>query len=241
MLLFFLIQNINAQIWEKPLSYNEMVKLDKSLKGSVIYYLFLWIDGYYSADLEFNTSIDELFDFSKDDAMLVPVKIQQILQNNKQSFQLEKTDSTLTIYYDGQFIICLQNSFTCESISERSSRRNMVRIYDEKGVSIWNEQLVKTFQEEIIEIYKKYREEEYETVFFPNDTMYIAASNQPLIIVYQYNKKQGLSIHKLCACKYELLRNSYIKDLAELANKYCEKYNLNKIIFAARVLRSKDE
>lgn len=236
----FLTQSADAQVDKKALSYKEFSKLDKSLKGNVVWYLFLWVDGYYSGDLEFTTDINKLFDFKEDDAIYVPVKIQRILQENKQSFQLEQTDTSLTIYYDGHFIMYLSNTLTCASMSER--KRDLVYLCDESENFIYDEGILELFQADVREIYKKFIQKGYTTVLFPVDTItYFAASNRPLIVAYQYDKEQGLSIHKICACKYELLQNSYTKNLAELAEKYCEKYNLSKIIFAARVLKSKED
>ena len=240
MILFSLMQGINGQTEKKTLSYKEIIKLNKSLKGSVFWYLFIWVDGHYSVDLEFTTDVNIFFDFNRNEVMFIPIKIQQILHNNRQSFQLDRKDSSLTVYYDGQFIMYFENNLYCESISERL--RDMVRMYDEKDVAIWSEELEGLFREKIVQIYKKYNKEDYETVLFPIDTTYyVAASNRPLMIAYQYEKKQGLSIHKLCSCKHELLHSQYTQDLAALANEYCEKYNLSKIIFAARVLKNKDD
>ena len=215
-----------------------MVKLDNYFKGAITMYLFLWIDGYYSFDPDFTTDVNKLFDFKEDDAMFIPVRIQQILHDNKQSFLLEKTDSSLTVYYDGHFIMYLPNTLTCKSISERM--RDMVKIYDEKGISIWVEDIITSFQEDIIQIYKKYYKGEYMTVLFPIDTIYVAASNRPLIIAYQYDKEQGLSIHKICSAEHLFIENPYTEDLAMLAKKYCEEYNLSKIIFAARVMKKEE-
>jgi hypothetical protein len=235
-----LINDVNAQVEKKALSYKKFSKLNKSLKGSIITYLFLWIDGQYSSDPDFMPDVNKIFEFEKDDAMLVPVRIQQILQDNKQSIQLEKTDSSLTVYYEKEFLMCLPNSFTCGSIADYTSRRNMVKTYDEEGVFFWNEQLEKSFREGIIQIYKKYYTEGYKTVFFPKDTVYIAASERPLVIAYRYDKEKGLSVHKICSSEHTLIENQYTEDLAALAEKYCEQYNLSKIIFAARILRNDD-
>lgn len=239
-ILLFLTQITNAQEDKKILSYKEFSKLDKSLKGNITWYLFLWIEGYYSGDLEFTTDVNKLFDFKEEDAMFIPVKIQQILQENKQSFQLEKTDTSLTIYYDGHFIMYLPNTLTCASISER--KRDLLYLYDESKNFIYDERIIELFQADIIEIYKKFIKKEYTTVLFPIDTItYFVASNQPLIVAYQYDKEQGLSIHKICSTEHIFIENLYTEDLAALAKKYCEEYNLSKIIFAARVLRNKDD
>jgi hypothetical protein len=201
--------------------------------------LYLWIGGYYSGDLEFTTDVDKLLDFKEDDAMFVPVRIQQILQDNKRFIQLEKTDSSLAVYYDGHFIIYLPNTLTCKSISEH--RRDLVRMYDEKETFIWEEETVNLFREEIIQIYKKYHNEKYEAVLFPKDTIYyMAASERPLIVAYQYDKEKGLSIHKICSIEHTLIENPYTEDLAELAKKYCTEYHLSKILFAARVYIKED-
>lgn len=238
-LTFFLIGNVDAQSGKQLLSYKKMMKLDKSLKGGICWGLFNWAQGYYSAYLEYPENIDEFFNFDDDD---ISLKIKSLLQNNKEAFSLKSTDSTLTIYYEKQLFFELSGfSLNCFIISEVSDYRTMVNMFDNQGICFWKEEIVNSFREDIIQVYKKCANEKYYSVLFPKDTVYIAASERPLVIVYQYDKEQGLSIHKICACKHKLLQNSYTKDLAELAEKYCEKYNLSKIIFAARVLRNEND
>jgi len=238
--LLFLTQDTNAQKESERLTYKQFIKLDKSWKGALSSYLFLWIDGDYSSNPEFTVDIDRIFDFNDDDWMYVPLRVQKVFRNNKQSFQFELTDSSLTTYYDGELILYHPNDFTCESLTDYSSRRDMVRAYDEKGNSFWDEHLKESFQKRLSEIFIKYRKENYEVVLFPKNTIYLSASGLPLRIAYQYNKENGLSIHKLCSCKHELLQSPYTQDLAALADEYCEKYNLSKIIFAARVVKIRE-
>ena len=240
--LLFLTQGVNAQKEKGTLTYKQFMKLDKSWKGALSSYFFWWIYGDYTSNPEFTPDVDRLFDFKDDDWRYIPLRVQKVFQNNKQSFQFEMTDSSLTAYYDGEFILSLLNvGFTCEMISEVSDYRSRVWVFDEKGNSFWDEQLMESFQERRIEIYKKYWNESYETIFFPYDTIYIAASERPLVIAYQYSKETELSIHKFCSCKHELLQNPYVQDLTALADEYCDKYNLSRIIFAARVVRNREE
>jgi hypothetical protein len=131
-------------------------------------------------------------------------------------------------------------NFDCLDISNVSDRRNMVKLFDNNGFSIWNEEIVKSFREEIIQIYEKFKKDGYKTVFPKKDTFYVVASCLPLVIAYEYDKKHGLSIHKICSVVHKLSENLYTKEIAELAEKYCKKYDLSKIIFSARVYKKEN-
>ncbi|MDL2262669.1 hypothetical protein LJC11_04100 [Bacteroidales bacterium OttesenSCG-928-I21] len=116
----------------------------------------------------------------------------------------------------------------------------MVKIFNQEGTAIWDEDLIESFREKLIQINNKYIKEKYEIVFFPIDTiLYIAASNKPLMILYQYDSIKGLSIHKICSSKYEFLKHIYLEELADLADEYCRKYSLSKIIFTGMAFYNK--
>lgn len=231
--------NCNAQNAKTPLSYKKLIKLDKSLEGSITQYLYLWVGGHYLYNLDFKTTADKIFNFSEvseEEAMLVPAKIQQIFQDNKQFFQFETTDTSLNIYYDKHLMLYITYVFTCESISENSDKRKMIQMFDNQGFSVWNEELQNSFREDIFQIYRKYKDEKYDVILFPKDSIYIYAPERPLIIPYQYDKEIGLSIHKICSTNHKLIKNPYTQDLTALAKKYCEIYDLSKIIFVALIV-----
>jgi hypothetical protein len=239
LIIFLFLFNSHAQNKKEQLSYKEFVKLDKYLKGEIGFCLFLRAEGYYSSYLEYPTNVDKFFNF--DENTIIPKHIQSVFLNNKKSFLLVNKDSILLIYYDNVLLDSFHARFGCTEISEFSDMRSMVAFFDNQDFPFWDEELANLFRDDIFQIYKKFIGEIYYTVLFPKDTVYIAASERPLVIAYQYDKGKGLSIHEICSSEHTLIENQYTEDLATLAKRYCEQYNLSKIIFSARVVLEEKE
>lgn len=232
--LFLLIPNIFAQ--SNNLSYKEMKKLDKKLNGSISFYLFSWFLSNYSNNLDFSTDIDIFFNFNDDQGQYVPIRIQRILQENKQAFQLKQTDSNCSIYYDGHYLMELSPPLTCDAISIRM--RDMVEMYDLNGNYIYNDTYIDSFRNELSNVYKLCKYRNFVRVPFTKDTTY---SYFFIVIPYQYDTINGLSIHKICSQNYLLSSNYYTQALASLAEEFCKKHNLSKIIFSALLLKENEE
>jgi hypothetical protein len=231
LIILFIIQNIYAQTDHKPLTYEDILSLDDSTHGNIAFYLLTWTQAYYSAYFDLTTDIDKFFHYNAGDATT------SIFWDNKDSLRLERVDNGLIFYYNEKFLFIVNVPIiTCKQISCGSYNRIMVNSFDKEGNSVWLKRFEKSFQRKRVQIYKKCIKEGYKTLIFPNDTLYREASNRPLIIAYQYDIIQGLSIHKLCSCDYQLEQNLYTQELAALADKCCKKYKLSKIIFAARVM-----
>ncbi len=232
---FLLIPHNIIYAQSNPLSYKEFKKLDKKLDGSISYYLFSYFLSNYSNNLDFSTDIDEFFNFNDDDGQFIPLLIQQVLQANKQAFQIKQTDSNCYIYYDGHCIMGLSPPLSCDAITIRM--RNMVKMYDLNGDCIYNEIYIDSFRNELSKVYKVCKCRNFVRVPFTKDTTYSYFS---IVIPYQYDTTNGLTIHKICSQDYMFTTNYYTQLLYSLAEDFCKKYNLSKIIFTALLLKENE-
>lgn len=233
----FSVYSVKSQGDNKILNFEELMQLNDSLEGSVLFYFYWLSDSYYSAYLEFPQTPNQLFNFGNNEELLIAKRTLSILKKNSTNFYFEDKDSIFFVFYDKNIFATFYRPFGCNEFSEYSEKRKMIRIFDKEGFFIWNKKIAISFRKDLDNIYKKYIEQAYTTIFSQEDSNYIMASNKPKIIVYQYDNVKNLTIHKLCSCNFDMSNNQYLVELKQLSMKYCKRYNLSKIIFAARIMR----
>ena len=103
LLLFFLNGKVEAQVEEIHLTDNISTVLNDSLNEAINMYLFLWADAYYSAYLDYTEDINDFFSFESDYLETIFSEMRCFLLENKNSFSLVSSDSSITIYYKNHF------------------------------------------------------------------------------------------------------------------------------------------
>lgn len=80
--------------------------------------------------------------------------------------------------------------------------------------------------------------ENYDYVSYSFDSVAAGISTPKLILLYQYDNKDGLSLHNISKQRFTLTKNLYSQKLENLAKEFCVYYGLSRIVFSGFALKN---
>lgn len=233
------IANSKSQSKSKTLTYKQFIKITEIMNiKNYVEDIFHLVNLYYRENLEYPQTIATLIQV--EDNEMPCLFIRELFNLYQNSFSIHSTDTSCIIYCQNKVIYTETNfqNLKCYQCSETVDYKHLVRLYaiDNKLVNDTN--LVNTLNNNLKLLYHKISQKNY-TICRTN----ISNTNIsiPLYILYQYDTINGLSIHKICSQNYLLSSNYYTQALASLAEEFCKKHNLSKIIFSALLLKENEE
>lgn len=235
----FIVAEVDSQQFEfnKPISYLEYMSLNDSIRSCINYSIYSMLNDYYYNNYEFTTNVNDLFrETNKSNIKFVD----DFLKVNKASYSVEiNSDTAIIIYYQGHLIDTLSgfDPINCDLVSTVFDYRKIVRFFDRDGNIVTNMKGQEHFSKDLKTISEEFWRDGNTPSYYYNDSKNNANSKLLRYIIYSFDIEKGITIPKLCIKEVNcnIMESHYTKSVAILAEKYCKKYKIKKIVFAAQL------
>ena len=160
---------------------------------------------------------------------LINSKEKSFFRDREACFTIRQNDSTATLLYgDSLFVIMLPKPAFCSSI-EGYYNRHLVKIFDTSYNLCYSNILYRKFHKMLYGIHHSFFKQGYIAV---SDSLSENSSTIPVIVWYQYDRDNGLTIHKSCSGCHTMIESGYSDMMLMSLEQFCQRFHCSKIIYA---------